>query len=93
MVDFGESDKMIKISGKGDKSSTMGLLVTFCSLFAEEFLIFIINSTLIWKEKEKFIKYYLVYVHQIYCLFFYLFIVDSYKIVFDVIKFKFVWKK
>ena len=35
MVDFGESDKMIKINGKVDKSDTTGLLVIFRSLFTE----------------------------------------------------------
>ena len=29
MVDLGESDKMIKISGKIDKSNTTGLMVIF----------------------------------------------------------------
>ena len=34
MLDFGESDKMIKISGKGIKQTT-GLVVIFHSLFIE----------------------------------------------------------
>ena len=38
MVDFGKSDKMIKISGKVDKSNTTDLVVIFCSLFNEELL-------------------------------------------------------
>ena len=37
MVDFGESDKMIKISGKVDSSNTINLLVIFHSLFTELF--------------------------------------------------------
>ena len=36
MVDFGISDKMIKMSGKVDKSNTTGLMVIFCSLLTEE---------------------------------------------------------
>ena len=35
MVDSGESDKMIKISRKMDKSNTMGLVVIFSSLLIE----------------------------------------------------------
>ena len=33
MVDFGESDNLIKISGQADKSNTTGLVIIFCSLF------------------------------------------------------------
>ena len=36
MVDFGESDKMIEINGKVDKSNTTDLVMIFCSLFKEE---------------------------------------------------------
>ena len=36
MVNFGESNKMIKIRGKVDKSNTMGLMVIFCSLLTED---------------------------------------------------------
>ena len=35
MVDFGESDKMIKVNGKGDKTLTTDSQVIFCSLFTE----------------------------------------------------------
>ena len=36
MVEFGESDKMKKISGKVDKSKlTTGLIIIFCSFFTE----------------------------------------------------------
>ena len=37
MVDFGEFDKMIKVSGEVDNQTlTMSLVVIFCSLLTEE---------------------------------------------------------
>ena len=38
MIYFGESGKMIRISGKVDKTHTTGLVVIFRSLFKEELL-------------------------------------------------------
>ena len=43
MVDFHKSDKMIKISGKVDKSNTMALVVNFQLIFISDRYIYILQ--------------------------------------------------
>ena len=47
MVDFGESDKIMKISGKADKSNTTGFVI-FHSLFKEEWNIITKHVIIVW---------------------------------------------